>query len=128
MRRFKSAGQAQRFLSLHGLVQNLFRVGRHLLSSPNLAITILRGLASRDSRLRTLDNNRASRSLKRSLPTQLDSAQASKVSGVTIVATSARSFLPIPLALAANRRRWSSLSRTRRPPSCSRRTRFSSRS
>ena len=31
MRRFKSPGQAQRFLSVHGLVQNLFRVGRHLL-------------------------------------------------------------------------------------------------
>jgi putative transposase len=35
MRRFKSARQAQRFLSLHGVVQNLFRVGRHLLSSTN---------------------------------------------------------------------------------------------
>ena len=33
MRRFKSARQAQRFLSLHGVVGNLFRVGRHLLSS-----------------------------------------------------------------------------------------------
>ena len=31
MRRFKSAAHAQRFLSAHGLVQNLFRVGRHLL-------------------------------------------------------------------------------------------------
>ena len=31
MRRFKSAAQAQRFLSVHGPVQNLFRVGRHLL-------------------------------------------------------------------------------------------------
>jgi putative transposase len=31
MRGFKSAGQAQRFLSVHGLVQNLFRTGRHLL-------------------------------------------------------------------------------------------------
>ena len=31
MRRLKSPGQAQRFLSVHGLVQNLFRVGRHLL-------------------------------------------------------------------------------------------------
>ena len=31
MRRFKSVGHAQRFLSVHGLVQNLFRVGRHLL-------------------------------------------------------------------------------------------------
>jgi putative transposase len=35
MRRFKSAGQAQRFLTLHGVVQNLFRVGRHLLTSTN---------------------------------------------------------------------------------------------
>ena len=35
MRRFKSAGQAQRFLTLHGVVQNLFRVGRHLLRSTN---------------------------------------------------------------------------------------------
>jgi len=35
MRRFKSAGQAQRFLSLHGVVQNLFRVGRQLLTSIN---------------------------------------------------------------------------------------------
>jgi putative transposase len=34
-RRFKSAGQAQRFLSVHGVVQNLFRVGRHLVSSAN---------------------------------------------------------------------------------------------
>ena len=31
MRRFKSARHAQRFLSVHGVVQNLFRVGRHLL-------------------------------------------------------------------------------------------------
>ena len=31
MRRFKSVRHAQRFLSVHGLVQNLFRVGRHLL-------------------------------------------------------------------------------------------------
>ena len=35
MRRFKSAGQAQRFLSAHGVIQNLFRVGRHLVSSAN---------------------------------------------------------------------------------------------
>src|SRR5437667_2377561 len=53
--------------------------------------------------------------------------QANKVSGVTMVATSAKSLRPNPLALAANRRRWSSLNRTRRPLSCSRRTRFSSR-
>ena len=31
MRRFKSAGHLQRFTSVHGVVQNLFRVGRHLL-------------------------------------------------------------------------------------------------
>ena len=31
MRRFKSVGHAQRFLSVHGVVQNLFRRGRHLL-------------------------------------------------------------------------------------------------
>ena len=31
MQRFKSAAQAQRFLAIHGLVGNLFRVGRHLL-------------------------------------------------------------------------------------------------
>jgi putative transposase len=31
MRRFKSAAHAQRFLSVHGPIQDLFRVGRHLL-------------------------------------------------------------------------------------------------
>ena len=46
MRRFKSAGQAQRFLSLHGVVQNLFRVGRHLLSSPNHRIWRSRSFAA----------------------------------------------------------------------------------
>ena len=35
MRRFKSPGQAQRFLCLQAVVQNLFRVGRHLLRSTN---------------------------------------------------------------------------------------------
>ena len=35
MRGFKSAGQAQRFLSVHGVVQNLFRLGRHHLRSVN---------------------------------------------------------------------------------------------
>jgi putative transposase len=32
-RRFKSAGQAQRFLSAHGPINNLFRCGRHLMSA-----------------------------------------------------------------------------------------------
>ncbi len=31
MRRFKSMGQAQRFLTVHGSVGNLFRLGRHLI-------------------------------------------------------------------------------------------------
>ncbi len=31
MRRFKSAAQAQRFLAVHGVVLNLFRLSRHLL-------------------------------------------------------------------------------------------------
>ncbi len=35
MRRFKSPEQAQRFLSVHGIIQNLFRVGRHLVNSAN---------------------------------------------------------------------------------------------
>ena len=33
MGRFTSAAQLQRFASVHGIVQNLFRVGRHLLRS-----------------------------------------------------------------------------------------------
>jgi putative transposase len=35
MRRFKSMAQAQRFLSVHGITQNLFSVGRHLLRAVN---------------------------------------------------------------------------------------------
>jgi putative transposase len=35
MRRFKSVLQAQRFLSAHGVILNLFRVGRHLLRPAN---------------------------------------------------------------------------------------------
>lgn len=31
MRRFQSSAQAQRLLSVRGIVDNLFRVGRHLL-------------------------------------------------------------------------------------------------
>ena len=33
MRRFKSPGQAQRFLAIHSQVHNLFRLGRHLLKA-----------------------------------------------------------------------------------------------
>ena len=35
MRGFNSPTQAQRFLTLHGLTQNLFRVGRHLMQAVN---------------------------------------------------------------------------------------------
>lgn len=35
MRRFKSQGQAQRFLSCHGIVKNLLRLGRHLFGAKN---------------------------------------------------------------------------------------------
>ncbi len=35
MRGFKSAGQAQRFLSVHGVIQNYFRIGRHHLRAEN---------------------------------------------------------------------------------------------
>jgi putative transposase len=45
MRRFKSTGQAQRFLCLHSLVQNLFRVGRHLLKSTNYRSLRLRSFS-----------------------------------------------------------------------------------
>jgi len=31
MRRFKSSAQAQRFFTLHGLMQSIFRFGRYLL-------------------------------------------------------------------------------------------------
>ena len=35
MRRFKSGGSAQRFLSVHGVIQNLFNLGRHHLNRAN---------------------------------------------------------------------------------------------
>jgi transposase-like protein len=35
MRKFKSQRQAQRFLCCHGVVNNLFRLGRHLMSAKN---------------------------------------------------------------------------------------------
>ncbi len=38
MRGFASSIQAQRFLTLHGLTQNLFRLGRHLLQAVNYRI------------------------------------------------------------------------------------------
>jgi len=42
MRGFNSAGHAQRFLSIFGLVADLFGVGRHLLSAPNYRAALSR--------------------------------------------------------------------------------------
>jgi putative transposase len=33
MRKFKSVGQAQRFVTAHAAVQNLFNLGRHLVKA-----------------------------------------------------------------------------------------------
>ena len=49
MRRFRSAGHAQRFLSVHGLVLNLFRVGRHLLRSAHHRLLRSRAFAEWDA-------------------------------------------------------------------------------
>jgi len=38
MRRFKSQHHAQRFLSCHGVVNNLFRLGRHVMRAKNYRI------------------------------------------------------------------------------------------
>jgi len=38
MRRFKSPGQAQRFLSVHAVVGNLFRIGHHLMRATNYRV------------------------------------------------------------------------------------------
>jgi putative transposase len=38
MRKFTSLGQAQRFLSCHGVVNNLFRLGRHLMKANNYRV------------------------------------------------------------------------------------------
>ncbi len=49
MRRFKSPGQAQRFLAVHSQVHNLFRIGRHLHRAANYSVakkSILRNAAA----------------------------------------------------------------------------------
>ena len=45
MRRFKSAGHMQRFLAAHGPINNLFRVGRHLMKAKYYRIMRDRGFA-----------------------------------------------------------------------------------
>ncbi len=46
MRRFKSMQQAQRFLTVHAAVYNLFNLGRHLVSAKNYQFLRLRAFAS----------------------------------------------------------------------------------
>ena len=45
MRDFKSPNQAQRFLQVHGLIQNLFRVGRHRLRAVDRRLLRARSFA-----------------------------------------------------------------------------------
>jgi putative transposase len=47
MRRFTSQGQAQRFLACHGIVNNLFRLGRHKMQADNYTPSFLQFLSSR---------------------------------------------------------------------------------
>jgi putative transposase len=47
MRRFKSPGQAQRFLAVHSQVHNLFRVGRHLHRAANYRLLRNRSFETR---------------------------------------------------------------------------------
>ena len=46
MRRFKSMQQAQRFLTAHAAVYNLFNIGRHLVSAKNYRFFRIRAFAS----------------------------------------------------------------------------------
>jgi putative transposase len=43
MQRFKSQGQAQRFVSIHGAIYNLFTVQRHLISRSTFQATAMDG-------------------------------------------------------------------------------------
>ncbi len=49
MRRFKSPAHLQRFASVHGVVQNLFRVGRHLLRAGHHRLLRTRAFAEWDT-------------------------------------------------------------------------------
>ena len=49
MRRFRSVGHAQHFLSVHGLVQNLFRAGRHHLRAGHYRVSRMRSSAVWDT-------------------------------------------------------------------------------
>ena len=57
MRKFKSHEQAQRFLSCHGVVNNLFRPGRHLMQAKHYRLFRERSFAewNRASFIQNLD-------------------------------------------------------------------------
>lgn len=57
MRRFKSLVQAQRFLSVHAAVYNLFNLGRHLISAIHYRLMRLRAFASWKSMVVQNDKN-----------------------------------------------------------------------
>ena len=59
MRRFKSAAHLQRFASVHGIVQNLFRVGRHLLRAGHPAPHDFFGQPSARRRMSHVQGNTA---------------------------------------------------------------------
>ncbi len=48
MRRFKSQHHAQRFLAFHGIVNNLFRLGRHMMKARNYRILLDRSFVEWD--------------------------------------------------------------------------------
>jgi putative transposase len=68
MRRFKSTGHAQRFVSVHGLVRNVFGVGRHLLRAVHRRLLRSRAFLVREAQHRGSVTHD---------PRQLDSAQQS---------------------------------------------------
>ena len=61
MRRFKSAAHLQRFASVHGVVQNLFRVGRHLLRAAHHRLLRTQALVEWDAGRAPADRARALR-------------------------------------------------------------------
>ena len=59
MRGFSSAQEAQRFLTLHGLTQNLFRLGRHLMQGgqlSNMVHAVVSSLAGNGVRISGVGN------------------------------------------------------------------------
>lgn len=58
MRGFKSPSHAQRFLSVHGVIQHCFRLGRHQLRAAHYRLLQARSFAVRSVATRTLVTQR----------------------------------------------------------------------